>query len=52
MSKGALVGVVYASNEGSEFMTLRYYDIKEGKETEIVGENDVKWDVEVKLLPN
>jgi hypothetical protein len=51
-SKGVLVGVVYASNEGSEFMTLRYYDLKEGKEKEIVGEKDVKWDVEVGTVQN
>mmetsp|Transcript_3764 Transcript_3764/g.5931 ORF Transcript_3764/g.5931 Transcript_3764/m.5931 type:complete len:639 (-) Transcript_3764:1995-3911(-) len=43
-------GVIYASNEGTNFMTLRFYDFKTFKSRELVPESQIPWDIEDILI--
>ncbi|CAD7937225.1 unnamed protein product [Amoebophrya sp. A25] len=41
-----LLGVLFASGEGSNFKTLRFFDYKTEDVTEIISEDSIPWDVE------
>lgn len=43
---GVLKGVLFASNEQRDFMTLRYFDLSTGTSCEVVSESEMAWDVE------
>ena len=43
---GRVTGVIFASDEGGEFATLRYYDIASQKTKELISAEQVPWDVE------
>ncbi|GHP01398.1 hypothetical protein PPROV_000015400 [Pycnococcus provasolii] len=48
---GRVTGVIFASDEGGEFATLRYYDIASQKTKELISAEQVPWDVEdIELL--